>query len=204
MNQKLIISTILCTLIILCFTLSAVAQTGERNKNPELSKKSVESGYMINSGPAYFLSTGIDLLPGPETTSARFQIITGYQFNAKFSAAFGTGFTFYNDPLSLIPLFLNSRMRLSEGNVMPFIDLKAGYNISILTNTDTFVQQNRGGFLLNPAIGLEFETMSGFDWQITAGFNIDHSQHSREGFSGQIIRTDITYRRFMAGMGFSL
>lgn len=203
MSPKLIIKNCLWSLLLLGFTFCASAQSEKANAKEVPSTRTAETGYVKKSGDIPITYAGVDILTGPETTTVRFRVIAGFSFNPKFSAGLGTGFTFYHDPLSLVPLFLNAQYRFSEGNISPFASLNLGYSISILSDTDSYVEKHHGGYLLNPAIGLEFETMSGFNWHISAGYNIDNSQFSREGFNGRIIETDITYRRFMAGIGFS-
>jgi len=145
----------------------------------------------------------LDLLPGPETTSVGFHVATGYQFDSGLSAGIGTGFTFYHDPLSLVPVFLAGSYRFSEGDLSPFISLKLGYSISILSDTDTYVESHQGGLMLNPTLGVQIPTEYAFGLQLSAGYRLDRSGFNREGFDGRTIETDITYRRFMAGIGFS-
>lgn len=189
-QPKLIPTLALVLLFMLGFTLSGKAQLAENakgNKSKGVSITQLE----------------LDLLPGPETTSVGFRIMTGYRFNPVFSAGIGTGFTFYHDPLSLVPVFLTGSYRFSDGDLSPFISLKLGYSISILSDTDTYVESHRGGLMLNPAVGVQIPTKYAFGLQLSAGYRLDRSGFNREGFDGRPIETDITYRRFMAGIGFS-
>lgn len=187
---KLTLAIILAFLLFLGFARAGIAQHGE-------------TGQVTKSKGAPITHAGLDLLPGPETTSVGFRVATGYRLGPKFSAGIGTGFTFYHDPLSLVPLFLTGSYRLSDGDLSPFISLKLGYSISVLSDTDTYVEGHRGGVMLNPAIGVWIPTKYTFRMKVTAGYQLDRSGFSREGWDGRIIETDITYRRFMMGIGLS-
>lgn len=202
MSHTSILKTSLCSLLFWGVALCSVAQTGSENGKTVETIKTLETLNTKKPDVFYYNTyTGLDILPGPETTSIRFRVVKEHRFNPKFSVGLGTGFTFYHDPLSLVPLLLNAKYRQAEGNVTPFVSLSVGYNISILSDTDTDIDGHSGGYLLNPAIGLQFATKSRVGWHISAGFNIDRSNFSREGFDGRIVETDITYRRFMLGMG---
>lgn len=189
-EPKLIPTLALVMLFMLGFALNGKAQLAEN------SKANKSKGVSITQ-------LELDLLPGPETTSVGFRVATGYQFDSGLSAGIGTGFTFYHDPLSLVPVFLAGSYRLSDSDLAPFFSLKLGYNISILSDTDTYVESHRGGLMLNPAVGVQIPTKYSFGLQLSAGYRLDRSGFNREGFDGRPIETDITYRRFMAGIGFS-
>ncbi len=181
--------------LILFFPLQAAAQYGTGMEE--------ESGPQKLKNTGYLLQTGIDVLPGQETTSVRYWVVNGYRFNPKFSAGLGIGFTYYGDPLSLLPLFINLNYRISETEVKPFFFLNSGYNISILTDTETQVDSHNGGFLLIPGMGLEFETTGNTTLYINAGYNFDNSSYRQETFNNRTIKTDISYRRLMFGFGLS-
>ena len=194
LNCRHIIKTALF-FFILFFPLQAAAQYG--------SGMEEESGPQKLTTAGYVLQTGIDVLPGQESTSLRYWIVNGYRFNPKFSAGVGLGFTYYGDPLSLIPIFINLNYRISETGVRPFFFLNSGYNISILTDTETEVDSHNGGFLVVPGIGLEFETTGNTALYINAGYNFDNSSYRQETFNNRTVKTDISYRRLMFGFGLS-
>lgn len=79
--------------------------------------------YYTQSG--YINHTGLDLLPGGDRTSVRLQMINGYQFTPLIAAGIGIGFTTYNDPLGLIPLYLEGKLKLKEANTAPFLFLRS-------------------------------------------------------------------------------
>lgn len=177
-------------LFFLVLSLSAKAQIPETGQSANAKGLSVTQLEMI-------------LLPGPETTSVGFRIATGYRFESGLSASLGSGFTFYHDPLSLVPVYLQGSYRLNTDNdaVSPFLSLKIGYNLSILTDIDTYVEQHRGGLMLNPSVGIRFPTDHAFGWYLSAGYHFDRSAFSYESWNARTIETHLSHRRFKAGIG---
>lgn len=194
LNQKHILKAFVLYFILL-FPLQATAQYGTGMEEEPGPQKLKNTGYV--------LQTGIDVLPGQESTSVRYWIMNGYRFNPRFSAGLGIGFTYYDDPLSLLPLFINLNYRITETGVRPFFFLNSGYNISILTDTETQIDSHNGGFLLIPGMGLEFETTGNATLYLNAGYNFDNSSYRQETFNNRTIKTDISYRRLMFGFGLS-
>lgn len=190
------ISQIFILLLFLVSSLFAEAQSQGSAK-----EKANETHFFQKS--RYIIHTGIDVLPGDETTSLRLQLVNGYQFTDNISAGLGIGFTYYNDPLSLLPIFLDVEYRLQNSTVSPFIFLKGGYNVSILTDTNAQVDSHRGGYMLNPGIGILFKTRSNTALYLDAGFNLDRSHFERDIFGDRFVETEISYKRFMFGVGLS-
>lgn len=154
-----------------------------------------ESGYMNRSG--------LDVLQATNSSSPRFYMVNGYQFTPKFSAGFGIGFTPYNDPLTLIPFFVDFNFRLLEANYSPFFFLKAGYNFSVHHDEDFIIDEHRGGLLFNPGIGLQFNLSSGLGWYLNAGYNIDNSSYEFDWWGNQTVENDHSFRRVNFGIGLS-
>lgn len=200
MRYKHILKTVLF-LLTLVFPLFATAQSEKKDLRKIQKGKIADRQYFSKSG--YMMHTGMDILPGDETTSIRFQLVNGYKFNPEFSAGLGIGFTYYDDPLSLLPLFLDLEYVFRRAGITPFIFLKSGYGFSILTDTETFVDSHRGGFMVNPGMGLKFETKHKFGWYFNAGYNLENAKFKRNIFGDRIVETEISYRRLMFGAGLS-
>lgn len=151
----------------------------------------------------YFNHTGMDILPSQDGTTARFQMVNGYQFNPKLSVGFGIGFVPYNDPLGLLPLYLDGRYKFKEANTSSFIFARTGYSFSILSdeNRQNQIENHHGGMILNPGVGIEFHPGTDFGWYLSAGLNLDNSTFEQERWDGRIVETDINYRRFQFGFG---
>lgn len=151
--------------------------------------------------PDQRIHLGFDVLPGDDNTSARVQLTNKYEYGSRVSAGVGAGFTYYNDPLSLLPVFADLQYSLSRTAPAPFFFLRAGYNFSILTDTDTQVDSHRGGLMLNPGLGIRFGSGSGVSWYLRAGYGIDKSSFKQEVGNSRTAETDITYKRLTAGIG---
>ncbi len=149
----------------------------------------------------YVLSTGLDVLTGESVTTFRLWVVNGYQFNRKVSAGLGVGFAYYNDPLSLLPLFIDFKYQFPGDNLHPFLFLKSGYNISLLTDRDATVNSHSGGFLLNPGLGLQFETSEELAWYVTAGFNLDKATYFVPSGNFNSIENELSYERLLLGVG---
>lgn len=160
-------------------------------------------------GPEYFKTsgyvnyTGIDLLSGQEGTTVRFMTVNGYQFNPRLSVGVGVSFVPYNDPLGLIPVYIDSRYKFLKANTTSFVFIRMGYSLSVMSDEDIEVDRHRGGFMFNPGIGLQFNTNSKYGWYFTAGYNADNSNFEQDQGFGRTIVEEITYRRVQFGFGFS-
>jgi hypothetical protein len=154
-----------------------------------------EKGYMNRSG--------FEILNASDGSSLRFYMVNGYQFNSQFGAGFGIGITPYNDPLTLIPFFVEMNLRFLESNSSPYIYLKAGYNFSVHHEDNVEINGHRGGLLFNPGLGLQFNLRSGLGMFINAGYNIDNSSYEFDTWGPQTVETDLSFRRVNFGLGLS-
>lgn len=166
----------------------------------EIKKEKIPgTEYFKKSG--YINHTSLNIMPGGSHTAANFQMVNGYQFTPRLSAGLGIGFVLYNDPLNLISLFVDVKYKFKEANTTPFVFFKSGYSFSILSDEHMEVESHRGGFMLNPGVGLQFDTSAGFGINFSAGYNLDNSSFEQEGWNGRIIVNDISYRRLLLGFG---
>ena len=154
-----------------------------------------KSGYMNRSG--------FEFLRANNESSLRFTMVNGYQFNPHFAAGIGFGITPYNDPLTLVPVFLDLNLRFLEANSSPYLFLKTGYNFSVHHDDDVELLDHKGGLLFNPGVGLHFIRNSSVGWYIQAGYNIDNSYYEFEGWWPQTVENDLSFRRVSVGMGLS-
>lgn len=154
-----------------------------------------ESGYMNR--------TGFEILQIRDNSSARFYMVNGYQFTSRFAAGLGVGITPYNDPLTLLPVFIDLNYRLHKANASPYLFLKAGYNFSTHHDEDMQIDDHSGGLLFNPGVGVQFNLSSGFGWYINAGYNIDNSSYEFEDWGPQTVKNELSFRRVNFGLGLS-
>lgn len=157
--------------------------------------------YFKQSG--YMNRTGFEVLRANNGASARFYMINGYQFTPRFGAGFGIGVTTYNDPLTLIPFFVDMNIRFVEANSSPYLFLKTGYNFSLHQDEDVEIDNHKGGLLFNPGLGLQFNLSSGLGWYINVGYNIDNSSYEFDTWGGQTVENDLSFRRVNFGLGLS-
>jgi hypothetical protein len=166
----------------------------------EIGREQASGGKHFKSS-GYLNRTGFELLPGPDSTTPRFYMVNGYQFSERIGVGIGTGFTPYNDPLSMIPLFIDMNFRLLKENYSPVFFAKFGYNFSIHNDDNMEMNSHTGGLLFNAGIGLQFNLSSGFGWYLNAGYNIDNSRFEFDTWGPQTVREDLSYRRINFGIG---
>lgn len=150
----------------------------------------------------YKIQPGLDVLHGDAETSLRIQVAYIYRLAPNFWAELGTSYTHYDDPLSLVPLFFGLKYPLGKGDIVPFLFIRGGYSFSILTDTDVRVDSHEGGGLFNPGLGIQLATKSGTAFYFSAGYNVDHSTFKNETGTSRTVKTDVTYKRLMVGVGF--
>jgi len=163
------------------------------------TEKGANSSYVKKEG--YINHTGIDLLTGGGKPAVRGRMVNGYQFTPNFSAGFGAGFVLYDDPLNLIPLFVDLKYKFLQANTTPFASFKGGYSFSVLPDEDNSIESHRGGIMINPSVGVQFELNSNVGLYLTSGYNIEHASFKQSGWNGRSIQTDIIYRRVEFGVG---
>lgn len=161
----------------------------------------LDSGDKHYKTSGYLNRTGFELMPGPDFTTPRFYMVNGYQFSERLGVGIGTGFTPYNDPLSMIPLFIDMNFRMLKENYSPILFAKFGYNFSLHNDDDMELNSHNGGLLFNAGIGLQFNLSSGFGWYLNAGYNIDNSRFEFDTWGPQTVREDLSYRRINFGIG---
>jgi hypothetical protein len=176
-----------------------VIQMNEVDKITE--EEPVTDKYFKTSG--YINQIGADILTSESTTTLRFQMLNGYRFNPNFSAGIGIGYIPFNDPLAMIPIYLELTYNFLRANTTPFVFMRSGYNFTLHPDDEMEIEDHRGGWMINPGIGIHFSRESGFQWYMNAGYNLNNASFDQEGFGNEILVTDIKYKRVMFGMGFS-
>ena len=163
------------------------------------TEKVANLSYVKKEG--YINHTGIDLLTGGGKPAVRVRMVNGYQFSPNFSAGLGAGFVLYDDPLNLIPLFVDLKYKFLQANTTPFVSFKGGYSFSVLPEEDGNIESHRGGVMINPSLGIQFELTTNVGLYLTSGYDIEHASFKQSGWNGRSIQTDIIYRRVQFGIG---
>lgn len=152
----------------------------------------------------YFFETGIDLLPSSadgSATTARMVVVNGHRFNPHFSAGIGLGYTPYNDPMTLLPLFFDLNYRVSADRVSAMMFLRAGFNFSVQHEDEILIESHSGGLMLNPGAGLYIPLQDHTALKVHAGYSLDRTTFRLESSPVQTISNEITYKRLSVGLG---
>ena len=150
------------------------------------------------SGAGGFIrQIGADRLAGNDGITLRLYLTLGYQYTDRFSAAIGTGYAFYKDPVDLVPVYLDMVYLLGHGSNAAFLQLKSGFSRSVMRGDEINSDRHRGGLFIQPGVGVRMNDMS-----ITAGFSFDHASWDLDEFFGRVVREKVSFRRVQLGVGF--
>jgi len=138
-----------------------------------------------------------DWLAGNDGSTLRLNLTLGYQYTDRFSAGIGAGYAFYEDPVDLIPVYLDLVYLLGQGSKAAFLQLKSGYSYSVMRGNENNGVRHRGGLFIQPGVGIRINDMS-----ITAGFSFDHASWDQDQFFGRVVREKVSFRRIQLGVGF--
>jgi hypothetical protein len=116
------------------------------------------------------LNFGIGLGNYNNDFSYGIQTINGYLVNPYFSAGLGIGVDKYRS-VTFIPLFADFRANFINGDVSPFLSTGIGYSLS----TDNY---SKGGFLLNPALGVKFFVSPSTALNFSLGYRLQEYNYS--------------------------
>ena len=151
-----------------------------------------------NSGAGGFVrQLGADWLAGNDGSTLRLNLTLGYQYTDRFSAAIGAGYAFYNDPVDLVPVYLDLVYLLGQGSNAAFLQLKSGFSRSVMRGDEHTSDRHRGGLFIQPGVGIRMNDMS-----ITAGFSFDHASWDLDEFAGRVVREKVSFRRVQIGVGY--
>lgn len=163
-----------------------------KSENPVRQEHYKTSGYINRSG--------IDILAG-NNNSTRFTMINGYQFSPRFSSGIGVSFVHYDDPVSLIPIFLDFNFRILKENSSPYLFLRTGYSFSLHTNDQMEISDHSGGFMFNPGMGVQLDLVNGVGLYINMGYNVDNLEYEYDFWANQTVNENFTFRRINIGFG---
>jgi len=166
-----------------------------------LQAASAQAQAVNEEASGFYNRTGTDLLFGNNRSTARFYTINGYRFNQHVSAGLGIGYVPYNDPIGLIPIFADLNYIFSDRDASPFFYLRMGYGISTHADDNVHMEEHEGGIMINPGLGVQFNTSKSWKWYFNAGFNRDRSAHSYETWGNRTVNDSYSYRRINLGIG---
>lgn len=137
--------------------------------------------------------------------------ITGWQFNNRFTVGAGAGVEFFSE--TYLPVVADFRYYLNRQGVSPFFGLQGGYSFALDKPDKQYVYQSidiwpgpsenalelkaKGGFLLNPMVGICTSLNQNLALNFSIGYRIMRHRYSRE--DNYLI--DIDYNRLSVKIG---
>ncbi|MDO5663928.1 MAG: hypothetical protein Q4G63_01565 [Bacteroidia bacterium] len=157
----------------------------------------------ISKTKKYFIFSELGILPGnPDNTNKMpliFHTSVNYKFFEKLSAGAGVGVEFYKE--TYLPVTLNGVYKLNNNRVSPFAMLQVGYQIPIegsRTKVRHIMPNNsgqfwpgptiphdteleaKGGILLNPSLGVMWQTQSNISFTFSAGYRFHRLRYNNK------------------------
>lgn len=129
-----------------------------------------------------------------------FENITGFQLNRLLGIGLGLGIDNYyatDNDANVVSIFGEARGYLSRQNMSPYYSLSAGFGVPLVNTKDNLnLTDQRGGFMLHPAIGLRFGASSKINFFADIGTKFQHiSFHQNNNWSENHYK--ITYQRWI-------
>jgi len=138
--------------------------------------------------------------------------ISGWQFKDRFSVGAGVGVEFFSE--TYLPVVADFRYYLNRHGACPFFGLQAGYSFSLDKPDKQYVYNNsyilgnipigstlemkaKGGFLLNPMVGICTSLGENLALTFSAGYRIMRHRYSTEDY----YKIDIDYNRLSLKIG---
>ena len=163
-----------------------------------------KSGFINQTGFAVLYGeNGENISAQRDETKFRLEMVNGYQINPWVSAGLGKGLVKYPiDPLYLIPVFADIKVRLSNKNIAPFFFARGGYIFTFKSKGATYIKEHSGEYTINGGFGVRFDGDRDYGWYIKGGFNMDNIVFSRE-VGIRIVENHNSFRSMSIGAGVS-
>jgi hypothetical protein len=163
----------------------------------------------------YFNLTEAGILAGNSGNkySAPFSLmnINGWKFSNGFSVGAGAGVEFFSE--TYLPVVADFRYYLKRQGVSPFFGIQGGYSFALdkpdkqyvygntllwnIPNGSTLDVKAKGGFLLNPSVGICTALSDNLALTFSAGYRLMRHRYSRE----DNYKIDIDYNRLSLKIG---
>ena len=134
-------------------------------KEVAVARKRSRKAYDI-LGYRGFADVGLTVGGGEEGSIIEFSTSHGYQFNPYIFAGMGVGAHILDGDFYLLPIFANARVSFIDGPVSPFLDMRAGYSISVFNGNGS-----GGGLYLSPMFGVRFMLGKSFAMNFSTGYS---------------------------------
>ena len=193
------------------FVLDASEVVRITKRKPKADRVGVESDFEEDIAPIkiYFIFSELGILPGNPDNINKMPLIfhtsVNYKFLEKLSAGAGVGVEFYKE--TYLPVTINGIYRFNNNRVAPFAMLQAGYQIPVEGSRTKVANvypagyyvdysssfwpgpsvsydmdlKAKGGILLNPSLGIMWQTRSNVSFTFSAGYRFHRLRyHNKE------------------------
>ncbi|MFC6998893.1 hypothetical protein [Rufibacter roseus] len=134
------------------------------------------------------------------STSPTFSIFGGYQLHRLLSVGTTVGADFYSNML-ITPISLGLRGTLLNTRVSPFYSLDAGYG-SATFSSEVERTENKGGWMVNPALGLSVKTGNNTAYVFSLGYKMQKASSKITWWNSGFRQDEYTFKRLSVRMGF--
>lgn len=175
----------------------------ERIKNPLSARSlssfnekgatmSMEFGF-FGSGSASMYGSGVN---------ANVQCALGYQFSNGLGLGGGTGIEFLEVPM--IPFYADIRYSFKK-RIAPFFYVQSGYAFPLSNSGDDWDPDFKGGFFINPGIGLRKVRNNKNAFIFSIGYLFHESKYEENGYYWHASQTQTTvqYNRVIVKIGYN-
>lgn len=205
------------------FVLDASEVVRITKDKPRVSRVKAESEFEreIPQTKSYFIFSELGILPGNPDNNNNMPLIfhtaVNYKFSEKFSAGGGAGVEFYKE--TYLPVTINGIYKFNNNRTAPFAMLQAGYQIPI-EGSRTKVQyvmptgtgsywpgptvnydmdlKAKGGILLNPSLGIMWQTRSDVCFTFSAGYRFHRLRYNN---NEKDYNLNVNYNRLSLKLG---
>ncbi|MCG8410445.1 MAG: hypothetical protein MI739_04075 [Bacteroidales bacterium] len=183
----------------------------------KIEKSYIKNDSKINytqKGSYVFVSIGLLVGNGNDFNSVTlplsFMFINGYQFDSRIGVGGGVGFELLNKDETYVPVFADFRYTISNARRNHFVSMQSGYVLSLDdSNQNDYVGsvdgatdlKTKGGFFLNPTIGLKINLTKRNAFSFEVGFRyMEIFQEYKKG--QELIKRKLEYNRMNFRFGY--
>lgn len=150
------------------------------SKNKALNNEGDEKNYRLIHWAESNYCPGVDIFKLENTTvsnignfSYGFSSIHGFKLNENIALGLGLGID-KNDYATLLPISIDGRIALSREKISPTLSAKLGYSIGL--------NENEGGLIFNPKVGLRISLNSNLSYIFNIGYKWQSIEYTKESY----------------------
>lgn len=172
----------------------------KKDSNEYISCKT--KGYYSNINIGFMLSGEMESL----FPSLSLMFVNGYQFDWGLALGAGVGIDLIDE--TYMPLVGDIRYSFKDSKLSHFIFFQGGYAMPLGSpdpydyNYDDSKPESKGGYIINPGIGLKLSLNDKNAFSFAIGYKYMHVKHEYIEYTGQKINRTTEYNRITLGIGF--